>query len=371
MNLNHHKVIDMTSWLDDALQMALTRVDRIALECADFPHITAGNRWQTTPDGVWTGGFWAGLLWLEFEQTKSAAGRERAIAFTERLLPRAQDTHNHDLGFMFFPSAIKGWELTGDARYHDSAMAAARSLAGQFNEAGGFIPGWGFFGAADWSGSVLIDTLMNLPLLVWAARQTGDDKLMQVVHRHAATALKHQLRADGSVFHMFRFDPVTGAAAGGDTYQGLGPDSSWARGQAWAMTGLAILAQMTGDASYAAASARIADYFDGQLPADRIPPWDFAATDDSPPKDSSAAAIASFGFQKLHEVTREPRHLAAASSLLRALSNRCANRGETGGLLLHATADLPHGLGIDESTMYGDYYYLKSLVRLRKNHADA
>jgi unsaturated chondroitin disaccharide hydrolase len=365
------KVNDMTAWLDDALGLGLMRVDKIALECVDFPHITANNKWQTTQDGVWTGGFWAGLLWLEFAQSKSAASRRRAMAFTERLLPRAQDTHNHDLGFMFFPSAIKGWELTGDVRYHDSAIAAARSLAGQFNEAGGFIPGWGFFGASDWSGSVLIDTLMNLPLLVWAARQTGNDKLTDVVCRHTATALTHQLRADGSVFHMFRFDPATGAVAGGDTYQGLGPDSSWARGQAWAMTGLAILAKMTGDASYAAASARIGDYFLGQLPADGIPPWDFAAPGDYPPKDSSAAAIASYGFQKLYEVTHEPRHLAAASSLLDALSSRCANRGESGGLLLHATADLPHGLGIDESTMYGDYYYLKSLVRLKRTHADA
>lgn len=361
----------MTSWLDDALDLALMRVDRIARECADFPHITARGRWQTTPDGVWTGGFWAGLLWLEFRQSRSAEARRRAVAFTERLLPRAHDTRNHDLGFMFFPSAIEGWKLTGDVRYRDSAIAAARSLASQFNEAGGFIPGWGFFGGVDWSGSVLIDTLMNLPLLAWASRLTGDERLMHVVRRHAATSLKHQLRTDGSVFHMFRFDPASGAAAGGDTYQGLGPDSSWTRGQAWAMTGLAILAGMTGDADYAAASARVADCFYRRLPADHIPPWDFDATDANPPRDSSAAAIASFGFQKLYEVTREPRHMAAASSLLDALSSRCANRGEAGGLLLHATADLPHGLGIDESTMYGDYYYLKSLIRLRQNHATA
>lgn len=361
----------MASWLDDAVELALTRVGRIALECADFPHVTAQGRWQTTQDGVWTGGFWAGLLWLEFQQSRSAATRRLASTFTERLLPRAQDTRNHDLGFMFFPSAVEGWKLTGDARYHDSAVAAARSLAGQFNEAGGFIPGWGFFGAADWGGSVLIDTLMNLPLLAWAAQQTGDDRLMHVAHRHAATALKHQLRADGSVFHLFRFDAVTGAAAGGDTYQGLGPDSSWTRGQAWAMTGLAILAGMTGDAVYASASARIADCFYRRLPAGGIPPWDFDAIGHDPPTDSSAAAIASYGFQKLHQVMHEPRHLAAASSLLRALWSRCANGGETGGLLLHATADLPHGLGIDESTIYGDYYYLKSLLRFRRDHAAA
>ena len=361
----------METWLENAIELALARVEAIALDRIDFPHITAGHQWQTTPDGVWTGGFWAGLLWLSYEQTHREATRTQAIGFTARLLPRAQDTHNHDLGFMFFPSAIKGWALTGDGHYRDSAIAAAHSLAGQFNETGGFIPGWGFFGASDWGGRVLIDTLMNLPLLVWAVQQGADKQLLDVVRRHAATSLRYLLRADGSVFHMFRFDPANGAPAGGDTYQGLGPESSWARGQAWAITGLAILAKMTGETSYRDASERVADYFRGQLPADGVPPWDFKAEGVDQPKDSSAAAIASYGYQKLYEVTGERRHLATASTLLKALSQTCANRTDDGGLLLHATADLPHGLGIDESTMYGDYYYLKSLLSLKAKHPDA
>lgn len=354
----------MRAWIDDAIAHAMSRVDGIAEEAVDFPHITEKKQWRSTPDGVWTGGFWAGLLWLAYQRDRQEHRLERAVSFTDRLLPRAGDTHNHDLGFMFFPSAIKGWHLIDEPRYRDRAMDAARSLAAQFNHEAGFIPGWGFFGGEDWSGSVLIDTLMNLPLLVWAVKHGADPQLMEVVRRHTATALKHHLRADGSVYHVYRFDPHTGKPLGGDTYQGLAPESAWARGQAWALTGLAILAAMTADAGYLAASQRIAACFASQLPRDGVPPWDFKATGAGEPKDASAGAIASYGLQKLFRITGQRHYLDLAIRLLQALASTCGNRSSEGGLLLHATADLPHGLGIDESTMYGDYYYLKSLIAL-------
>lgn len=362
----------MADWLDEAIDLAMGRVAKIDAHTGDFPHITQDGCWRTTPDGVWTGGFWAGLLWLAYERDRQPRMLDRAVHFTERLLARADDAHNHDLGFMFYPSAVKGWRLTGDARYRDAAATAARALVRQFNARGGFIPGWGFFGGVDWSGSVLIDTLMNLPLLVWAANGS-EPELMNVVQRHAETSLRHQLRADGSVFHMFRFDAATGAPLGGDTYQGLAPDSAWSRGQAWALTGLAILACMTKVDRYRESSERVAAYFGNALPPDLIPPWDFAARGADTPKDSSAAAIASYGYQKLYEATGKRDYADTAARLLQALFARCANRADAGGLLLHATADLPHGLGIDESTMYGDYYYLKSLVtlRARRTRSDA
>jgi unsaturated chondroitin disaccharide hydrolase len=361
----------MNEWLEESIDDAASRVAMIAAQTSDFPHITQRQIWHTTPDGVWTGGFWAGLLWLSHQRTGQPVTLDQATHFTDRLLARADDARNHDLGFMFYPSAIKGWQLTGNVRYRDSALAAADALSRQFNERGGFIPGWGFFGGAEWSGLVLIDTLMNLPLLAWAAQHGGSDKLMDVVQRHVATSLHYQLRDDGSVCHMFRFDPDTGAAAGADTYQGLAPDSSWARGQAWAMTGLAILARMTGVASYREASERVARYFLDHLPEDAVPPWDFAAEGPREPKDSSAAAIASYGFLKLHQVTGARPHLDSARRLLKQLAASYANRSDAGGLLLHATADLPHGLGVDESTMYGDYYYLKSLMLLRATAAQS
>lgn len=354
----------MRTWTSEAIAVAIDRTEAIAAITSDFPHITDRGRWSCTPDGVWTGGFWAGLLWLAHERLRTQASAERARAFTDRLLARADDTRNHDLGFMFYPSAIKGWQLTGEEHYRKAAMVAAQSLAAQFNDRGGFIPGWGFFGGEDWSGSVLIDTLMNLPLLVWSVQQGGQPDLMRVVSRHTETALKHHLRADGSVCHVFKFDPSDGTPIGPATYQGKSADSSWARGQAWALTGLAILARMTGNEIYRTTSQRIAARFVSNLPDDLVPPWDFSAAGPGQPKDASAGAIASFGLLKLHAVTGDRTFLDTATRLLHALVTTCANGSDEGGLLLHATADLPHGLGIDESTMYGDYYYLKSLVCL-------
>jgi unsaturated chondroitin disaccharide hydrolase len=355
----------MSTWIDEAVGTAVSQVYRIASEVDDFPHITERGRWRTTPDGVWTGGFWAGLLWLAHRVDGSERALEAAIAATDRLLPRAFDAHNHDLGFMFFPSAVRGWEVTGAARFETAAIDAARSLAGQFNHRAGFIPGWGFFGGAEWSGSVLIDTIMNLPLLAWAVGRGAEPSLMTVVHRHAATALAHHCRPDGSVYHVYRFDPDDGRPLGGDTYQGLNAASAWSRGQAWALTGFAILAAMTGEQRYLEASRRIAGFFMSRLPEDAVPRWDFDVTDPDAPRDASASAIASFGLLKLHGLTGEAAHRDAAVVLLRALVAQCANRGSQGGVLLHATADLPHGLGIDASTMYGDFYYLKALLRLR------
>jgi unsaturated chondroitin disaccharide hydrolase len=355
----------MERWIGPAIEHAVARVRHVASQVSDFPHITEGGRWRTTHDGVWTGGFWAGLLWLASQHATGAMLRESAVSYTERLLPRAFDEHNHDLGFMFYPSAIRGWELTGDARYKAAAIDAARSLARQFNPRTGFIPGWGFFGREEWSGSVLVDTLMNLPLLAWASQQQAGGQFIDIAHRHAATTLAHHCRPDGSVYHVFRFDPADGKPLGGDTYQGLSAESVWSRGQAWAITGLAIMASMTGQQRYLEASTRVARFFLGHLPADVVPPWDLAVRDAAAPRDSSAAAIASFGLLKLHRLTGETVYRDDAGRLLQALFEQCAARSSGGGLLLHATADLPHGLGIDESTMYGDYYYLKSLLRLQ------
>lgn len=352
-------------WLDTAIENAVSVSRRLAGEMTDFPHITNEGEWQCTKDGVWTGGFWAGVLWLAFEQDGGEDLKKAAIHFTDRLLPSSKASHNHDLGFMFYPSAIKAWTLLDEERYREAALEAANSLANQFDERRGYIPGWGFFGTDGWEGSVLVDTLMNLPLLVWGKQQGGPDKLMDVVKGQLVKTLENHRRADGSFYHVYKFNPETGEPIGGDTYQGQGPESVWARGQAWAITGLAITSAMTGDVELARVSESVAGYFLHNLPADDVPLWDFLAEGENQPKDSSASAIASYGLLKLHSITGEKRHLEAAERLLKALAKTCGNVDSFGGLLLHATADLPHDLGIDATTAYGDYYYLKSLVALR------
>ncbi|RQV59918.1 glucuronyl hydrolase [Burkholderia cenocepacia] len=355
----------MSDWLKDAINATVDKVSAQARRGGDFLHITEHGKWVFTSDGVWTGGFWVGLLWLGYELRKTDELRDAATHLTERLLPRAADKVNHDLGFMFYPSAVKGWRITGNERYLHAAIEAAHSLASQFNPAGGFIPGWGFFGSEDWSGSVLIDTLMNLPLLVWATNNGADAQLLDVVHQHARTALANHQRPDGSVYHVFRFDPSNGNPISGDTYQGLAAASAWSRGQGWALAGFSMLADMTGSPDYLAAAQRVAGYVRDHLPDDGVPPWDYNA-EHGAVKDSSAGAITAYGLIRLWELTGDAEHLILATRMLEALYRGCMGDSDVAPVLVHATADLPHGLGIEESTIYGDYYFLKALVALRE-----
>jgi len=352
--------------LTPALERALDTVES-QLDLGGYPHVTEGGRWLRSADGFWTGGFWIGLLWSAFEERGDERFRDAAERLLAGLVGRAREPKNHDLGMLFCPSAVRGYELTGETRYRDAALDAAASLAGQFNERGRFIPGWGFFGDADWTGLTLVDTLMNLPLLHWAAAESGDERLRQVALAHGQTSLTHHLRDDGSTFHVYRFDPETGEPLGGDTYQGKHPSSCWSRGQAWAITGCTLLARAGAGPAYRTAATRAADYYLGRLPDDLIPPWDFDADGDDEPRDASAAAIAAYGLLLLGEETADPRWSAAGEACLQALAESAQAPPGQPAILLHATADLPHGIGVDESTIYGDYFFVRALQQLRRN----
>jgi unsaturated chondroitin disaccharide hydrolase len=353
----------MEQWGEIALQRALDKVAQNR-EIVGYPHITKQGHWITTADGDWTGGFWIGLLWIAFEERGDPRFREAADALLQNFAQRAHERRNHDLGFMFCPSAVAGWSITKNERYREIALQAAESLAAQFNAAAQFIPGWGYFGGQEWQGVGLIDTLMNLPLLLWAGEQTSNPRYREIALAHADTALRYHQRPDGSVYHVYRFDPETGQPRGGDTYQGLHAESSWARGQAWAITGWGILAQQTGEQRYLQAAQRVARYFLDALPASLVPFWDFHVTQEDAPRDSSAAAIAAYGLLRLADVSKEQTYADVAQNILRELSEDYLAPPEWSGILLHATADLPHGLGIDESTIYGDYFFVRALQRV-------
>ena len=360
----------MERWGEIALQRALDKVAQYRT-LDGYPHITKQGRWMTTADGAWTGGFWIGLLWIAYEEHGDLRFREAAEALLQNFMQRTRERHNHDLGFMFCPSTVAGWSITGEERYREASLQAAEGLAAQFQKAGRYIPGWGFFGEQEWQGDTLIDTLMNLPLLLWASEQTGNHYYREVALAHADTALHYHLRPDGSVYHVYHFDPETGQPRRGDTYQGLHADSCWARGQAWAIAGWSILAQQTGEQRYAQAAHRTARYYLDALPTSLVPFWDFSVNGAGEPRDSSAAAIAAYGLLRLARPGDAEGYKDAARDILRVLCEDYLAAPEWSGILLHATADLPHGLGIDESTVYGDYFFVRALQWLRDGEGQA
>ena len=241
---------------------------------------------------------------------------------------------------------------------------------GRFLHAAGIIQAWGDLSDPAQRGRTIVDSLMNLPLLTWAGEQTGNPRYAQAVRRHAEQLRSCMLRADDSTFHTYYWNAETGQPRFGATEQGAHDGSCWARGQAWAIYGFALNSRVTGNPLLADAARRCADYFLDHLPADLVPSWDLAYLGDSgTPRDSSAAAIAACGLFELagldDDAGRADRHRRAAESILDSLiaGYTPAPDGSPDALLLHGVYDLPKGIGIDEGTLWGDYFYLEALTR--------
>jgi len=363
------------SWLDAALEFCITKTRHNLSSLAGFPERTEGGQWvEIDPDqhGWWVGGHWVGLLWLAYAATGDPSLAAAARVWANRLLPHLHDQADHDLGFLFELGFVLGYQLTGDESLKPPALQAAAILSRRFNPRGQFIQAWGALDASpELRGRTIMDTMMNLDLLFWAGKETGDPHYAEIAAAHARTALTRHLRPDGSTSHVCDFDPETGAFLKQDTHQGMSATSCWSRGQAWGVYGFADCYRATGDPVFLNASRRLIVYLWPRLPADLIPFWDF----DSPliPKDvrdSSAASILASSLLSLASIENDP-NLASiwqnrAISILESLWKTYTSR-DTGeaSLLLHGTRSKPHNL-MDHGLIYGDYYFVEALMRLSK-----
>lgn len=362
----------VTSAANAAERKALDLVDRAG---GAFLHATRDGRYEAMPAEWWTSGFWPGVLLLLFRRTGQERLLDLARAAEEELLRTISDDRlyrlHHDLGFQFVPTAVARYKLTHDPEARRRGFLAAALLMSRFNPAGptrGFIEAWN---GEQRRGMVIVDTLMNLPLLFWAATEFGQPRFRNVAEAHADLAMEQVVRPDGSTNHIVRFDQRTGERLEVLGGQGHAPDSRWSRGQAWALYGFAIAHHYTGRQDYLATARRVADSFLAALPPEKVPPWDFLAPDAATaPRDSSAGAIAASGLLELGRQLSPPasdHYLAAGAALLRALFERCFSGNDPGqeGLLLHATGELPLGKFVDVSLIYGDFFYLEALGKLQ------
>ncbi|MGH2351541.1 MAG: glycoside hydrolase family 88 protein [Chloroflexota bacterium] len=371
----------------DVYDWAVSQVERTAARLhaeggRTFPHVTDGGRWRTWPadvyagwdgdrwsHGNWTCGFWVGLLWLAYLRTGEARFERWARAFGELVAPRQDDQNTHDLGFVFYPSFALGHWITGDESLKAPAVRAARTLLKRFNPQGRYLQAWGPLDHPLARRSTAIDTMMNLPLLWWAARVTGEPAFAEAARAHAATSATHYLRPDGSTYHTFTFDPDTGTPLGGGTYQGASADSAWSRGVAWGLYGWALAYREHRDPTFLSAAMRAAAYFLRALPPDLVPPWDFADADPAAPRDSSASAICANALLELGQVhpdAAQRQHFTAhGRAMLEALCRGYLARG-TGedGLLGHAVYSKPHQDAVDSAVIWGDWFFLRALAHL-------
>jgi len=335
------------------------------------PHVAkADGVYDSTSDNWWTSGFWPGLLWVMYDATGKEPFRAAAWEWDAKLA-RCFSEHpielHHDVGFQFLPTAVIKYELTGDQEALRIGLEAANYLAGRFNPNGEFIRAWN---GPDVHGWAIVDCMMNIPLLFWASRTTGDPRYKHIAIRHADTFLRHAIREDGSVCHILSFDPESGAFIESLGGQGLSGSSAWSRGNAWAVYGLAIAYRCTGLERYLHASKRVAHYFIAALPEDHVPYWDFRVeTLDNEPRDSSAAAIAASGLLELAGLvppSEQRIYATAANKMLFSLSENYAtwNSPEHEAILVQGTGHKPANANINVSLIYGDYYFAEAFAKL-------
>lgn len=357
--------------LDMAYQKAIMKIlaekDRIGLS---FPHVAYNGLFNAEPVWFWTGGFWPGLLHLAYRETK-----DEQILETIRELERLQDANydsyfshmHHDVGFLSIPSAIADYNASGNEEAKERGMKSATILASRFNIKGSFIRAWNHKKEVGGNGEVIIDTMMNLSLLYWASRVSDDPRFRHMAHSHATTVLEHSVRKDHTVPHITLFDAETGACLGTKGGQGKGPESSWSRGQAWAIYGFAISYRETHDLRFLSEAKEIARTYTSRLPKEGIPYWDFDTDEeDKWVFDSSSACIAASGVLELYTLTGDLLFKDMGVKLLTTLTDKYADFDpDKEGIIQMGTVNYAKCKHINVPIIYGDFFYLEALGKLK------
>jgi unsaturated chondroitin disaccharide hydrolase len=343
-----------------------------------FPHIDNDKRYVWEENNDWIDGFYTGMIWLCYQYTGDEAFKRKAMeqveSFRDRLA-RKDSIEHHDIGFLYMPSAVAQWMITGDPQAKQLGLDAADHLLGRWREGGQYIQAWGPKDDPKNGGRIIIDCLLNLPLLYWASETTGDSKYKDIAVIHADKSRRYLVRGDDSSYHTFYFDPKTGIPIGGGTHQGYHDGSTWTRGQAWGVYGFALSYRYTRNPVYLEAAKRLAHYFIEHLPADHVAYWDVdAPVDEETPRDSSASAITACGLLELasllpHGSEESAYFEAQARIMLESLVKNYATIGkEAEGLIDHGSYSVRTGRAPDSYMIWGDYYYLEALMRLEKGY---
>ncbi len=368
-------VTGMQTLIDSALHRA---VKQYTFMSANMPpgvlpktYYWGTRKFETSPTSWWTSGFYPGSLHYLYEYSHDHSLQDEA-ARVEKLLEKEQfNKGTHDLGFMMYCSFGNANRLHPSKEYEEILMNSARSLSTRFNPVTGCIRSWDH---GKWKFPVIIDNMMNLELLFWATKYSGDSSFYRIAVTHANTTMKNHFRKDHSSYHVVDYDPATGKVISKTTHQGYADESAWARGQAWGLYGYTVMYRCTKNKNYLTLANGIAQFIMNHpnLPADKIPYWDYN-TPDIPAtyRDASAAAITASALLELSKYTdakSSSQYIHFAEQVLRSLSTPTytAPPGENGGFILkHSTGHLPGNSEIDVPLTYADYYYIEALMRYK------
>lgn len=334
---------------------------------------TSRGIYAKIPNTEWTNGFWTGILWLAYQYTQKLVYKkiaEKAVASFEDRINHKLAVNHHDLGFLYSTSVVSEYKITGNENAKKIALKAADCLVSRFQPNGRFIQAWGDL-EDDQEYRLIIDSLMNIPLLYWAEKVTQNSKYGEIADQHYQNVINTVIRKNGSTFHTYYFDRKSGKPVNGITKQGYSNDSSWARGQAWAVYGIPLHYKYRHSQRDFKIFTGVTNYFLNRLPDDFIPYWDLIFNDgDNQPKDSSSGAIAICGIAEMLKYLPESfsykhEYVILLHKMMRSLINHYANKDLKKGapLLNHGVYSWHSGKGVDEGNIWGDYFYFEALMR--------
>lgn len=366
-------------WAERQLEYCRRQIDRTLTELPNDSALPRSididkNKWLTTTPYDWTSGFWPGILWYNYENSDKLTDKLQALAYTERQRPLVDKGHvpDHDIGFQLLCSFGHAYANTGRCEYKKILLEGATKLADLYNPKVGTILSWPHAVKDNgWPHNTIMDNMMNLQLLFFAANNGGSPEFRDIAVSHARRTMENQFRADYTSYHVALYDTVSGKFIRGCTNQGLNDDSFWARGQAWGIYGFTMMYRETLDKEFLRFVEKITDVYLSRLPADYVPYWDFDDPDiPNAERDASSAAIVASALIELAQLEDNDalakKYIKAAEKMLHSLSSASyQSRKHNSAFLLHSTGNMPAGYEIDASINYADYYYIEALTRYR------
>ena len=370
-------------WADEVINRIRNKMARVSEKNRDkIPYTTDENgnyddrsdrnRSWRIDDGLnwWTNGFWGGILWLLYQDTGEERYARIARISEERMDRCFSDFYglHHDVGFMYVPTAVADYRLTGNEASRKRAMHAANLLAGRFNPAGRFIRAWNNLENEDTRGWAIIDCMFNLSLLYWAYEESGDPRFRHIAMMHADTVMQYFVRPDGSVNHIVEFDPETGEMVRSLGGQGYGEGSSWTRGQGWALYGFMISYIHTGKQEYLDTAKKVAHYCMACIPESGLIPVDFRQPEQPAYEDSCGACVIAGGLLELAGRLPAPEQAVyrnAALRILRAIDGQRADWSDSCDAIVQNCSAAYHADRHHFTMTYADYFFIEAVYKLK------
>lgn len=364
--------------IDDSLTNSVAQYNLMTAVMKDMPDqlprtTDSEGKFKTADSRWWTSGFYPGTMWYLYEYTNDPKLKEDAGSMTLRVEREKYTTNNHDVGFILYCSFGNGLRLAGNESYNEVLLTGAKSLCTRFRPNIGCIQSWG--SSDRWQCPVIIDNMMNLELIMWAFKKSGDSSFYKIAVSHADTTMKYHYRPDYSSFHVVSYDTITGRVQVKQTAQGFSDESAWARGQSWGLYGYTMMYRETKLDRYLKQAEHIADFLinNPNLPEDKIPYWDYNAPGiPDATRDASAGAIMASALIELSgyvEPEKGKNYLKIAERQIRTLSSPLytAKTGENGNfVLMHSVGSIPANSEVDVPLTYADYYYIEAMMKYRK-----